>query len=352
MFSCRPISLIRFFIAPVILGLIFSPFLFYQTAQASVQTSVVVTVTGPSVCGNNGAESGEDCDGSDLASQNCQSLGYGGGGTLSCNANCTFNTSLCLATPPSTKTSGGGSYTPPSSILILRGTTSPGAVLTVLKDSQIFIIGQEADDSGNFEIRVFGISAGVHTFSFRAKDRGNRESVTFSATFTLSEGMTTTISGILLPPTIELKGNILKGETVPQGEISIYISSEGKEIIKKTKAKIDGTWSYGLGGAGLQEKTPYLIKAKSSSPDGLMSVFSQALDFYFEGALAPGVPEVFEIPVTKKIPADLNNDGRTNLIDFSVLLYWWGKDNSLADFNKDGKVDLKDFSIMMYYWTG
>ncbi len=50
--------------------------------------------------------------------------------------------------------------------------------------------------------------------------------------------------------------------------------------------------------------------------------------------------------------ADLNHDGRVNLTDFSILLYYWGTDNTCADQNQNGNVELIDFSIMMYYWTG
>lgn len=45
-------------------------------------------------CGNGVRESGEQCDGTDLGGASCQSLGFDGG-TLSCNANCTLNTSGC-----------------------------------------------------------------------------------------------------------------------------------------------------------------------------------------------------------------------------------------------------------------
>jgi hypothetical protein len=33
-------------------------------------------------------------------------------------------------------------------------------------------------------------------------------------------------------------------------------------------------------------------------------------------------------------------------------MYYWGTDNECADQNQNGIVDLVDFSIMMYYWTG
>ena len=46
-----------------------------------------------SVCGNNKAETGEQCDGSDLNGASCTSLGYAPG-ALTCSA-CTFNTDSC-----------------------------------------------------------------------------------------------------------------------------------------------------------------------------------------------------------------------------------------------------------------
>ncbi|HEX6862412.1 MAG TPA: DNRLRE domain-containing protein, partial [Thermoanaerobaculia bacterium] len=64
---------------------------------------VTFTPTTPAVCGNNVKETGEQCDGSDLAGQTCVSLGFGGG-TLSCSASCAFVTTACTAPPPTTTT--------------------------------------------------------------------------------------------------------------------------------------------------------------------------------------------------------------------------------------------------------
>lgn len=54
---------------------------------------------GPS-CGNGVAETGEQCDGRDLANQSCESLGFDGG-SLSCNVqSCRFDRSRCENDPP------------------------------------------------------------------------------------------------------------------------------------------------------------------------------------------------------------------------------------------------------------
>ncbi len=60
----------------------------------TISTSVSI-----SICGNGIQEYTEDCDGPDFSGNSCSTLGYDGG-TLTCNANCTFNTSLCITLVP------------------------------------------------------------------------------------------------------------------------------------------------------------------------------------------------------------------------------------------------------------
>ncbi len=49
-------------------------------------------------CGNNVAQYGEYCDGHDLRGESCESLGFGEG-NLGCNVDCTYNTSDCESGP-------------------------------------------------------------------------------------------------------------------------------------------------------------------------------------------------------------------------------------------------------------
>ncbi|MDY0003059.1 MAG: Ig-like domain-containing protein [Polyangia bacterium] len=55
----------------------------------------------PASCGNGSIDTGEDCDGSNLNDQDCTTIGGGySGGTLSCKSDCTFEESACTTTPP------------------------------------------------------------------------------------------------------------------------------------------------------------------------------------------------------------------------------------------------------------
>lgn len=51
---------------------------------------------------------------------------------------------------------------------------------------------------------------------------------------------------------------------------------------------------------------------------------------------------------------DLNGDGKIDIADFSILLFYFNKPISIAsryDLNTDGIIDIIDASILFYYWT-
>ena len=51
----------------------------------------------PATCGNGVIEAGEQCDGADLAGEDCVSRGFFGGGVLRCNGDCTFDVRECFS---------------------------------------------------------------------------------------------------------------------------------------------------------------------------------------------------------------------------------------------------------------
>lgn len=326
-------------------GLFSSPSFFPRDVQAeNLQSSVTITVT---VCGNGVIETGEVCDGSNLGGETCVSQGYDSG-TLTCSSDCaSFDTSGCITSPP--PSGGGGGYISPpptETKVILQGKAYPYCSITVLEDGKVAAT-TIADSQANFKVVITDITAGTYTFGVWAEDKEGRKSITFSFTTSVSSGTITTISGIFLPPTIELskvglqRGETLNilGQTAPESEINIFINSS-EEIVKKTEAEKDGTWFYAFDTTPLEDGS-HTSRAKSVSPSDLISTFSRTLSFYIgEGA---GVAK----------QADVSGDGRINLVDFSIILYNWGvPKNPVADLNSDGKVNIVDFSIMLYYWTG
>ena len=376
--------ILKIFVIFLCLGVI-SGIVFYLTSKAStISTSVTITV-----CGNMVEESGEECDdgnasNTDACLNDCTDAACGDnylwsgveecddGNTTSgdgCSSSCEIEagavcgdgscngTETCSSCVPDCGScggggggGGGGGITPPTTTkVILQGKTSPAAYLTSLKDGQV-IANTQANSLGDFKVEISNMTAGVYTFGIWSEDKSGLRSITFSFTTNVASGTTTTISGIFIPPTISLsKESVRKGETLnilgytaPQSEVEVHINSDD-ELIEKVFSGTGGSWFYNLDTNRIEEGI-HSTRAKASTTDGLLSTFSQTLLF------GVGVG----LPVGKGAcpNADLNKDGRVNLIDFSILLFWWGKSNECADQNSDGIVNLIDFSIMLYYWTG
>ena len=203
----------------------------------------------------------------------------------------------------------------------------------------------QAGVDATFSKTLEGVSAGVTTFSIFGEDTEGRKSITLNLTISVTANLTTTISGIFLPPTIDTPAKInkgdalpIRGQTFPQSTISISVTSE--EVVKGTVADAVGGWRHDFD-TGVLAVGTHLARAKAVSLDGEQSVFSE-------------VKAITVLSPTALLcsDADLNGDGRVNLIDFSIMMFWWQRDNVCADLNQDGIVNIIDFSILLFYWTG
>jgi len=217
--------------------------------------------------------------------------------------------------------------------------------LTLLKDEKVAATFF-AENSGLFKKELTGVSGGRYTFGIFAEDTEGRTSITLNFKIDILGGATTTISGIFIPPTISRTPNQVErgqkidiaGQVFPKSKVNIFIWPE--EIVKETSADSQGKWLFGLNTATLKEGE-YQVRAKAFFGEGEQSPFSQTVSFFVLPSKCRG--------------ADLNFDGKVNIVDFSILMYFWhstSPENICADINRDGIVDLVDFSIMMYQWTG
>jgi len=67
-----------------------------QQVQSRTGQKLTIKPGAPPTCNNGTLESGEDCDGTNLDGNTCQSIGQDfTGGTLKCSASCAFNTASC-----------------------------------------------------------------------------------------------------------------------------------------------------------------------------------------------------------------------------------------------------------------
>lgn len=239
---------------------------------------------------------------------------------------------------------GPGPVLAPSKI-IFEGRAYPNAFLTLLKDGKVTATFF-AKNSGLFKKELTGISGGRYTFGIFAEDTEGKKSTTLSFTISILSGATTAISGIFISPTISLsptrvekgqKVNIF-GQIFPESQVNIFIFPE--EITQETVATLRGKWAFELDTSFLREGE-HNVRAKAFFGEGEQSSFSQTISFLVLPSRCKG--------------ADLNFDGEINIVDFSILLYFWhstSPENICADINQDGIVNIVDFSIMMFFWTG
>jgi len=264
-------------------------------------------------------------------------------------------------TPTPTEESGGGGggggggsvFVPPTvqkAELEFKGFAYPGAVIHVLKDGVEVGLTPGLDDTGEFTFVLKDVSAGTHNFGFWAQDKSGRRSITFPFQLTVSGGSVTKISNIVIPPTISLNKDsfsfdediIISGYSTPQKKVKLIVNSEPLEFFLDIFS--EGDYRQILYSGGL-EKGIHTTKSKTVIlEDKIESMFSQLVSFGV-GVSAPRV-RCANNP-------DINKDGKINLIDFSIMAYWWKRAlplNSPVDLN--GKLSLADFSILAFYWTG
>lgn len=329
-----------FYFCVVILLFTFYFLLYESNAQVNINANI------PSICGNNVIDSGEECDGSDLGGATCQSRGYSGG-TLSCGIGCVFNISSCSSEP-----TFGGYYMPPQTFVGFSGKAYPQAKVFLLKDSQLsgaVVSGA----SGDFQISLNGISAGNYIFSIYAEDDEKMNSGLVNFPIRVDKEKTVQIVNIIIPPTINTDKSeaardskiTIFGQAAPAADINILISSDKKDFSVKTVSGENGDYFYNFN-TSLFDYGDYEVKAKMSV-NNLFSGFGRTVNFII------GTKDIKKEEAGCLI-ADLNCDGRVDLVDFSIAAYWYKRPLPLAsvDLNNDRIVDLIDFSIISYWWTG
>ena len=376
--------------------LLLSAVLLFSSTPFVASATMVTTTLNISICGDAIVNPGETCDdglfndggyGSSSAQRHCNTTcsGYGPycgdsifqayysegcddgalNGTVDdlCSISCTqvsppVSTTTPSTTPPTTSGGGGGgggSFAGNIPVraqtrVSLQGKAYPGSTVNILKDGQV--IGQaQADLNADFSYDMSSVTPGPTTFGFWSTDSKGVRSITFTTTFQVTQNAVTTVSNVFLPPTLSLAekkvnlGDIINslGMTAPGAKVSLFVDKEPEARAVSTSTS-DGSWSSALPTGDLANEAFHAVKAmfeQFGAGAQAKSGYSQAVSFYV------GARDV-KLPGT----ADLNNDGKVNLVDFSILLYHWGTDHAIADLNTDTRVNLTDFSILLFNWTG
>ncbi|MFI5240425.1 MAG: dockerin type I domain-containing protein [Candidatus Saccharimonadia bacterium] len=223
------------------------------------------------------------------------------------------------------------------------GEASPGALVTFTRNGDV-IGTQVADGSSVFDDTFTNQSQGSATFGIFATDVSGRNTDLLTTTATILPAFTTILSGFLLPTTLRIVTNPIKrpqtehiiGTTRQNSTVTVFFSGTkySDSFSVQTSSDALGNWDTTPG--VFLHLGNYSVSAVVTEPGGNQS------------------PQTTMQNITVTLSADLNNDGRINLTDFSILMFYFNQSNVTkpADINDDGKVNLTDFSIMLYYWTG
>lgn len=353
-----------------------------QVSTVHAQLNISTTTVLISICGDLIVNSGEECDiptdtgaySTTIAGRQCTSeclwAPYCGDGILhtvhgeECDDGNNVNDDFCAANCTEEEadagggssggggnSSSGGRDTPLGDTQVtVQGKAFPNATLNILIDGET--VGSVRTNSRGEFLFNTETEPGAASFSFWANDSDGVRSSTFTTTFDITQGAVTNVSGILIPPTLSAVSATvnpgdsvtLKGQTVPNATVEVSIDN-GKKVLTAT-ADAAGKWTSTLSTAGMTIDT-HTAKARFIEGTGGLrreSNYGSLLSLFVgvEGRATSN--------------SDLNRDGKVNLVDFSILVYWWGtpggNSNPPADINQNAKVGLEDFSILLFNWTG
>jgi hypothetical protein len=223
------------------------------------------------------------------------------------------------------------------------GEASPGALVTFLRNGAV-IGTQVAGADSSFDNTFTNQGLGTANYSIYALDTLGRVSDTVSNDATILPTYTTTLGGYLLPTTFEVTINpmkrpqtqIVRGRTRQNSTVTVFWSGTKYSDTFSSQATSDaeGDWS--------------------ATPGSTLHLGSYATSAVVQAPSANQSPQTTPSNFVVNLSADLNNDSRINLTDFSILMFYYLQTgiNKPADINDDTKANLTDLSIMLFYWTG
>jgi hypothetical protein len=240
----------------------------------------------------------------------------------------------------------------PLSALTLSGYSGPGTFVT-LTESGTVVGTASAQGDGSFNLTLSALDPGPHTYRLYSTDSRNLLSTAVIVDTYLYSSTSTSYTNILLSPTITVdKSEVIQGDTITlsgtaKPDTSIAVYTEAPTVSYPISSNPDGTWSVVLDGNETKKYPPGQHTAYAILQDNFgNSLPSPTINFTVKAPLTDNNPP----PACNISKGDLNCDGKTNLTDFSILLFHWKTNHKKADINHDGVVNLVDFSIMMFYF--
>lgn len=239
----------------------------------------------------------------------------------------------------------------PQAIIRITGFSAPGTFVSFTEGENV--IGTDLTGPiGVFSKHFPAMEPGLHEISLYGVDLENRATSIVPLSINAPAFQTTTISNILLSPTLSINTNLVTqgdplhatGSAYPGTTVTIFTDTPLRTYTASASAS--GDWTTTISDTDDYTPGDYRLYGLTQTTGGLQSLKSQTLVFT---VVTSGSTPVGS-PCGLISNGDLNCDDQINLTDFSILMYYWGTNDATADINEDEIVNLTDFSIMMYYW--
>ncbi|MFH1112112.1 MAG: immunoglobulin-like domain-containing protein [Patescibacteria group bacterium] len=244
--------------------------------------------------------------------------------------------------------SGGGSGGGIPITVTFSGQAYPGCAIEVLRksiqDALFQIIPTESasiKEDGAFEISHSGLISEEYLYALRIKDKdGRKTTLSFDVNLLIQSSFA--LKDILVPPTVELKNTLLlRAEDL---QLVGYVAPSST-----VEVEIDGSAQKGT---ALADKTGYYAFATSVGPLAVSTHYARVRQVNKDGKKSDwSQTKSFKKSLLLALKTDFNNDGRVNIIDWSVFLFRWDspdqKLRSAIDLDGNGKVDVIDLSIFL-----
>lgn len=248
---------------------------------------------------------------------------------------------------PGGGTSGGVIL--PQTAVSFSGYAYPNAQVSLLKQGELKTT-VKADSTGYFSITLEEKYNSNILYSLFAQDVSGNRSLLLNYPMVVQVGYITELSGIRFAPTIVIDKSQVRvgdyltvnGYALPQNDMEVNIVGVANKVFTLTSSS-DGSYK--------------IVLPLTDLPRGAYSIYinykndtrvSKLIKFTI------GESNIFFTDASSSIPGDCNADKKIDLIDFSILAFWYGKPNppKCVDTNGDGIINLIDFSILAFYWTG
>ncbi len=254
-----------------------------------------------------------------------------------------------IITPVVTNPPGAVNIFLPKMGTSFKGQAYPNAQVFLLKNG-VLVENVVADSEGAFNIILEEAYQSTILYTLYSQDLLGNKSLLINYPLAVYSGFITEVSKIRFAPTISVdKNEVLENEYIgfygygtPNQELELFIENNEKKEIYLLSTDTSGVFriTIPLNGYNLGSYKSYIKYSNDSR-------ISKIINFNLVNKKNNNVKS------NTGLPGDCNKDNKINLIDFSIMAFWYKKDNPPAcvDTNNDNKVDLIDFSILAFYWT-